>query len=196
MPTKKTPNKTVKNSVAKKVVAKKTPAKQTKKYAAAKRKPVSKKPVAIKKPATKKAVAKKAVKKSPAKKTASKVNVRKGRQGELSKDKRRSSGGEGVLGQKAVAMKKPVKDMVYASDQESFWMQNGEILNSLMALNEAFAAMDKDIYQFHAHGDRNDFSIWVDSVLCDEECAADLKKAKSSKSARTIVVKHLKLYSI
>jgi hypothetical protein len=161
-------HKTVKNSVAKKVVAKKTPAKQTKKYAAAKRKPVSKKPVATKKPAAKKVAAKKAIKKSPTKKTVG----------------------------KAVAMKKPVKDMVYASDQESFWMQNGEILNSLMALNEAFAAMDKDIYQFHAHGDRNDFSIWVDSVLCDEECAADLKKAKSSKSARTIVVKHLKLYSI
>ena len=93
-------------------------------------------------------------------------------------------------------MKKPVKDLVFASDQESFWMQNGEILNSLMALNDAFGAMDKDIYQFHAHGTSNDFSIWVDTVLCDAECAADLAKAKTPKSARTIVVKHLKLYTI
>jgi hypothetical protein len=144
-----------------------------------------------KKPVTKKSVktiAKKAtVKKKPvAKKTTVKKKV----------TAKKTTTKKANKTPKATAMKKPVKDLVFASDQESFWVQNGEVLNSLMALNDAFANMDKDIYQFHAHGDRNDFSIWVDTVLSDAACAADLKKAKTQKSARTIVVKHLKLYSI
>ena len=97
---------------------------------------------------------------------------------------------------KNVAMKKPVKDLVYAGDQESFWTTDGEILNSLMALSAAFGDMDKGVYQFHAEGDQNDFSVWVETVLCDGECAAELAKAKTHKSAKTIVTKHLKGYSI
>ena len=123
------------------------------------------------KEATKKATSKKVAKKAAPKKTTRKTT-------------------------KSAAMKKPVKDLVYASDQESFWMMSGEILNSLVALRDAFEKMEKDVYQYHAQGDQNDFAIWVDSVLCDADCAADLAKAKTQKGARTVVVKHLKLYSI
>jgi len=97
---------------------------------------------------------------------------------------------------KKVAVKKPVKDLVYASDQESFWTTDGEVLNSLLALRDALAKMDKDIYQFHAAGEQNDFSVWVDTVLNDSECADELCKAKTPKSAKTTVVRYLKLYSI
>ena len=120
-----------------------------------------------KKKVVKKTVAKKAAKKAPAKKAT----------------------------RKATAMKKPNKDLVFAADQESFWTTDGQILNSLMALSEALATMDKGVYQFHAEGDRNDFSVWVETVLCDGECAAELAKAKTHKSARTVVNKHLKSYS-
>jgi len=131
------------------------------------KKATAKKVAPKKKPVAKKPVAKKTLKKTPAKKAT-----------------------------KGAAMKKPVKDLVLASDQESFWVQNGEILNSLLALRDAFDAMDTDIYQFHTQGDQNDFSLWVGTVLCDEVCASDLAKAKTPKSAKTAVVKHLKSYSI
>ena len=49
-------------------------------------------------------------------------------------------------------MKKPLKDLVYASDQESFWTQDGEILNSLIALKAALAEMEKDVFKYHADG--------------------------------------------
>ena len=97
---------------------------------------------------------------------------------------------------KTTAMKKPVKDLVYASDQESFWVQNGEILNSLLALREALDEMEAEVYKFHAQGAHNDFAVWVEGVLCDGDCAADLKKAKTTKGAKTVVNKHLKLYSV
>jgi len=97
---------------------------------------------------------------------------------------------------KKIAIKKPVKDLVYASDQESFWTTDGEVLNSLLALRDALAKMDKDIYQFHAAGEQNDFSVWVDTVLQDQDCASDLHKASTPAKAKTTVVRYLKLYSI
>lgn len=96
---------------------------------------------------------------------------------------------------KKVSSKKTPKDLVYAADGQSFWVTNGEILNSLIALRDALSEMEKEVYLYHAMGDQNDFSLWVSDVLCDEACAADLEKAKTPKSARTVVVKHLKLYS-
>jgi len=138
-------------------------------------KKTTKKAVA-KKPAVKKAAPKKVAKKTVAKKTTKKAPAKK-------------------AVKKSTAMKKPNKDLVYASDEQSFWTTDGEILNSLMALSEAFGKMEKGVYQFHAEGDQNDFSVWVETVLCDGECAAALAKAKTHKSARTIVNKHLKNYS-
>lgn len=148
---------------------KKSPAKKTTKSA-------------VKKTASKKSVKKatKVAKKAPAKKAATKKTAAK----------------KAAPKKKPSAMKKPVKDLVLASDQESFWVHNGDILNSLLALRDALAEMEKDIYQYHAKGEQNDFALWVETVLCDDDCAADLQKAKTQKGARTVVVKHLKLYSI
>jgi hypothetical protein len=130
------------------------------------KKVTTKKKPAAKKPATKKPAAKKTVaKKAPAKKT------------------------------KKTTAKKPAKDLLYASDEQSFWVTNGEVLNSLMALHTALDNMPKDVFEFHATGDQNDFSVWVETVLCDADCAADLQKAKSQKSAKTTVAKHLKHYT-
>jgi len=131
------------------------------------KKVTAKKKPAAKKPATKKPAAKKTVaKKAPAKKT-----------------------------KKTTATKKPTKDILYATNEQSFWVTNGEILNSLMALHDALDDMPKDVFEFHVTGDQNDFSEWVETVLCDADCAADLQKAKSQKSAKTTVAKHLKHYT-
>ena len=92
--------------------------------------------------------------------------------------------------------KKAVKPLVYSSDSTSFWTTNGQILNSLHALKEALEAMPKDVYQYHAGGEHNDFANWVEVVLCDGDCATELRKAKTPTSAKTIVVKHLKYYSV
>ncbi|MCB9810081.1 hypothetical protein H6781_00595 [Candidatus Nomurabacteria bacterium] len=132
-------------------------------------KKVTKKPVSkktVKKKVAKTAVKKKVVKK-PAKKVAKKV----------SKD----------------TTKKP---LVLASNDTSFWVTNGQILNSLIALRDALDEMEKEVYSYHAGGAQNDFANWVAAVLADNTCAAELQKAKTPKSAKTVVVKHLKLYSI
>lgn len=140
---------------------------------------------------TKKATAKKAVAKKTTKAVAKKAPVKKVTKKPVVKKapvKKKVA--------KKTTSKKPVKDLVYAPDHKSFWTTDGEILNSLVALSDAFSQMDNDVYKFHAGGAQNDFSLWVDGVLCDSDCAAALAKAKTPKSARTVVVRHLKLYTI
>ncbi|MCA9362222.1 hypothetical protein KC906_02510 [Candidatus Kaiserbacteria bacterium] len=88
------------------------------------------------------------------------------------------------------------KELVYADNQKSFWVTNGQILNSLVALRDALDEMEKEVYSYHAGTAHNDFANWVSDVLCDQACAVDLEKAKTPKSAKTVVVRHLKTYTV
>jgi hypothetical protein len=87
------------------------------------------------------------------------------------------------------------KTLVYAENEQSFWVNNGEVLNSLTALYQALASMDEEVFAYHVTKDKNDFSDWVEVVLCDEVCASDLRKAKNPDKACMVVAKHLKKYS-
>jgi len=88
------------------------------------------------------------------------------------------------------------KVLVYANNDNSFWVNDGQILNSLVALNEAMTSMEKAVFAHHVNKDKHDFADWVESVLCDGVCASELRKAKTPTSAKTVVSKHLKTYQI
>lgn len=133
----------------------------------------------IKKAPVKKVVTKKETKKIATKKTTKKVTGKSAIK---------------VVSKKAQSTKK--KPLVYANNQTSFWVTNGQILNSLVALRNALDEMEKEVYLYHAGGARNDFANWVGAVLCDTKCAKELEKAKTPSSAKTVIVRHLKSYSI
>lgn len=86
------------------------------------------------------------------------------------------------------------KQLIYADDIHSFWVSDGQILNSLLALQNALSNMDKTVYTYHVNKSRHDFAEWVKVVLCDEACAKDLQKAKTPTSAKLVVTRHLKSY--
>jgi hypothetical protein len=88
------------------------------------------------------------------------------------------------------------KELVYADNQHSFWLSDGQILNSLMSLQSALSEMEKSVYAHHVGKDKHDFANWVEVVLCDGTCAADLRKAKTPSAAKTVVAKHLKTYQL
>jgi hypothetical protein len=98
---------------------------------------------------------------------------------------------------KKTAVKKSAKkELQYADETKTFWLTDGQILNSLLALRDALDAMEDEVYQYHVKNEHNDFANWVGAVLCDEDCAKDLQKAKTPKSAKTIIVRHLKYYTV
>lgn len=88
------------------------------------------------------------------------------------------------------------KSLVYASNQKSFWVVNGQILNSLLALSDSLTTMDKKTYAHHVSKDRHDFAEWVESVLLDARCAADLRTAKTATTAKATVASYLKSYNL
>lgn len=103
---------------------------------------------------------------------------------------------------KKTATKKPVakssklKVVVYAPNQESFWTTDGRILNSLIALHDALATMDKKVYSYHVCPGRHDFADWVEAVLADPACAKSLRSCKTPERAKAAIAQHLKLYSL
>ncbi len=146
----------------------------------------------VKKTATKK-VAKKSVVKKVAKKAVKKTAVKK-----VAKKPTKKVAKKTAKTTKKVVTKraKPSRNLVFANEQTCFWVTNGQILNSLVALRDALDEMEKEVYAYHAGNAHNDFANWVAVVLNDNDCAKDLEKAKTSRSAKTTIIRHLKTYSI
>lgn len=82
----------------------------------------------------------------------------------------------------------------YADDAQSFWAVNGEVLNSLVALRDALERMDAKTFRYHVRDDQNDFALWVDEVLGDGTCAAELAHCTTPSKAKTVVVRRLRSY--
>lgn len=99
-----------------------------------------------------------------------------------------------TVAKKAAPAKK--KPLLFSDNQTSFWVQDGQILNSLVALRDAFATMSKETYHYHTSLDHNDFATWVALVLDDDACAIALQSAKTPAAAKTVVIKHLKAYDV
>lgn len=95
----------------------------------------------------------------------------------------------------AVKTSKDKKQLVRTSTEYSFWMTDGQILNSLLELEGAFATMHKDVFLHHVTDDKNDFADWVEYVLDDHVCAAQLRAAMTAKKAQVAVKKALKGYT-
>lgn len=151
-----------------------------------------------KKPTT----AKKAVKKTAAKQPAKKIAAKTAKKAVKKTAAKKSVKKVAKKAVKKTAAKKTAgkagkkKPLVMAPDEKSFWVTNGDVLNSLLALRDALAEMENAVYSYHAAKNQNDFAVWVDTVLCDSKCAKELAKAASPSKAKTIVNKHLKVYSV
>ena len=68
-------------------------------------------------------------------------------------------------------------------------------MKNLEELKFAFGTMGDEVYLHHVTKDKNDFADWVEHVLHDYECAAALRRSRKPSSAKTVVVRHLKLYT-
>lgn len=97
---------------------------------------------------------------------------------------------------KTVSKKNSLPALVQASDSDSFWVTDGNILNSLVALRDALSKMSAKVYAHHVTKKGSDFAVWVEDVLNDPLCALELKKAKTAKAAHAIVVKYVAQYRV
>jgi hypothetical protein len=138
------------------------------------KKVIAKKPV-VKKPVVKKSAVKKVAKK-PAKKITTKT-VKK-------------------APQKKATEKDRFRALVCAPGEQCFWTTDGKVMQDLDQLQMAFGTMGDEVFLHHVTKEKNDFADWVEAVLDDAECAKALRRAKKASSARTAVIRCLRVYNI
>lgn len=89
-----------------------------------------------------------------------------------------------------------MRALVCADGESCFWTTDGEVLENLEQLETAFGSMEDEVFLHHVTKEKNDFAQWVEDVLQDAACAADLRRSKKPGSARTVVKRHLRLYNV
>lgn len=92
------------------------------------------------------------------------------------------------------AEKSAKKKIKAAKPEKCFWVNDGKILADLLDLEAAFGSMAETVFVHHVTKEKNDFADWVEHVLEDVDCAADLRTCRKPRSAKTVVVRHLKRY--
>jgi len=97
---------------------------------------------------------------------------------------------------KKAAVQKHVRALVCAPGEQCFWTSDGKVLENLSHLQMAFGTMGNEVFLHHVTKEKNDFAEWVEHVLEDAACAADLRRAKKPSSARTVVVRCLRSYNV
>lgn len=84
--------------------------------------------------------------------------------------------------------------LICAHNDECFWTTDGKVLANLVELRDTLDSMAEEVFTYHVNKEKNDFADWVESVLQDAELAAALRKAKKASTAKTVVVRRLKIY--
>ncbi|MEM9336822.1 MAG: hypothetical protein AAGA35_03135 [Patescibacteria group bacterium] len=148
-------------------------------------------------PTTKRASVKKAAaKKSPAKKAAAKKTAKKAVKKVVAKKKPAKKVAKKAAAKKSTKKTTTGRTLVYADQNNAFWANDGSVLTNLLELRDALKLMNEATFLHHVTKEKNDFADWVEAVLLDAECAAALRKSKKANTARTVVVRHIKLYRI
>lgn len=88
------------------------------------------------------------------------------------------------------------KNLVRTNDANAFWLHDGGPIHDLVDLKNAFDTMTQEQFSYHLNKEKNDFALWVQVLLQDEDCAEALKRANTRKGASRILFRHLKKYDI
>jgi hypothetical protein len=88
------------------------------------------------------------------------------------------------------------KALVCVDGEHCFWTTDGQILASLIDLEASLEKMRDKVFNYHVTKEKNDFAEWVESALGDRELADALRRSKKASTARTVVVRRLKIYDL
>ena len=92
--------------------------------------------------------------------------------------------------------KNPKRVLARAEGAQCFWVNDGAILADLVEFSHALGEMSPETFAYHVTESRNDFADWVQFVLGDTELALALRDIRKPKTARTVVVRRLKIYEL
>ncbi len=76
--------------------------------------------------------------------------------------------------------------------KHEFNIYMGPSIKNLQELADALEIMDEDIFEHHVTKDRNDFSNWVNNIICDTELSKELLNAKTKEKTFEAVSQRVK----
>ncbi len=62
------------------------------------------------------------------------------------------------------------------TEEQSFRLNDGEVLRSLDDLSEAINLIEPELFMFHVNAEKNDFAAWIDSVFGESDLAQQLRE--------------------
>ncbi len=92
---------------------------------------------------------------------------------------------------KAPSRKRNVRHHKYwpdVSDEQAFWVRDGQVLKNLSDLPEALKNMDKDTFRHHVNKEKNDFANWIYHAVGDRDLAEEVRGHRS----RTSIIRAIK----
>ncbi|MEA2036518.1 MAG: DUF5752 family protein [Nanoarchaeota archaeon] len=75
--------------------------------------------------------------------------------------------------------------------ENCFWINNGPIIHNLYELGNAVEHIDDRTFSYHVNSDKNDFSVWVKSMLKDDVLADDLLSTTDKKTTLSKIRKRI-----
>lgn len=66
---------------------------------------------------------------------------------------------------------------------ETFWVNNGPVCQTITELKNAIAEMTDDQFEYHTKRNGNDFARWLEEAMCHDECARKITKARTRAAA-------------
>jgi hypothetical protein len=72
-------------------------------------------------------------------------------------------------------------------EENTFRCYDGSLIRDMKDLAEGLVKMPEEVFAYHLHPGRNDFSNWVRDVIKDEKLADDLALATSRAQAASCV---------
>ncbi len=71
------------------------------------------------------------------------------------------------------------------------FVADGSVIKNVAELVWALDIMNEDTYKFHANGENNDFSNWIEDIFGEQKLAEDLKTSASKSEAQLAIAKRL-----
>jgi len=86
------------------------------------------------------------------------------------------------------------KKMISAEHERRFWVHDGQVLQNLKELCDAFENMSNETYQHHVTAEKNDFASWVEFILEDPMLAEKLRERDTREGSWGVTHTHLERY--
>ena len=78
---------------------------------------------------------------------------------------------------------------------QGFWLCTAQDIRSLSELSKSLSQLDDDAFRYHVNRTKNDFEIWIRTVIEDKDLGREIARVKTKETLHRKVSERVKLLS-